>query len=78
MYKLFKAVVLLFHTGCRSLVLSLIKRKVVSWSPTRAGRVKRKSFNVGSDCSFANSTTFRSENHGSFGYDLKKAGPVSQ
>jgi hypothetical protein len=32
---------------------------------------------VGSDCSFAKSTAFRSENHGSVGYDLKNGGPVS-
>jgi hypothetical protein len=35
-------------------------------------------FKIGSDCSFAKSTAFRSENHGSFGYDLKNGGPVSQ
>jgi hypothetical protein len=67
-------------TGCRSLVvvLSLSIREVVSSSPVRAGRVKPKTFNIGSDCFFAKSTAFRSENHGSFGYDLKNGGPVSQ
>jgi hypothetical protein len=67
-------------TGCRSLVvvLSLSKREVVSSSPTRASRVKPKSFRIGSDCSFAKSSAFRSENHGSFGYDLKNGGPMSQ
>jgi hypothetical protein len=64
------------RTGCRSLVvvLSLTIREVMSSSPARAGRVKPK---IGSDCSFAKSTAFRSENHGSFGYGLKNEGPVS-
>jgi hypothetical protein len=35
-------------------------------------------FKIGSDCSFAKSTAFRCENHGSFGYDLKNGGPMSQ
>jgi hypothetical protein len=50
------------QTGCRSLVvvLSLSKRKVVSSSPARAGRVKRKTFKTGSDCSFAKSTPWGS------------------
>jgi hypothetical protein len=67
-------------TGCRSLVvvLSLSIREVVSLSPARAGRVKAKTFKIGSDCSFANSTAFRSENHVSFGYDLRNGGHVSQ
>jgi hypothetical protein len=60
-------------TGCGSLVvvLSLSIREVVRSSPARAGRVKRKTPKIGSDCSFATSTTFRSENHESFGHDLK-------
>jgi hypothetical protein len=67
-------------TGYRSLVvvLSLSKREAVSSSPARISRVKPKTFNIGSDCSFAKSTVFRSENHRSFGYDLKNGGPVSQ
>jgi hypothetical protein len=31
---------------------------------------------IGSDCSFAKSTTFRSDNHGSFGYAIRNGGPV--
>jgi hypothetical protein len=67
-------------TGCCSLVvvLSLSKREVVSSSPAQTGRVKPKAFEIGSGCSFAKSTAFRSENHGSFRYDLKNGGPVSQ
>jgi hypothetical protein len=67
-------------TGCGSLleVVSLSIQEVVSSSPACAGRVKPKTFKIGCDCSFAKSTTFRSENHGSFGYDLKNGGPVSQ
>jgi hypothetical protein len=51
--------------GCRSLVvvLSLSIREVVSKSPARACRVKPKTFKIGSDCSFAKSTAFRSENN---------------
>jgi hypothetical protein len=66
--------------GCSSLVvvLSLSIPDVLSSSPARAGRVKPKAFKIGSDCSFAKSTVFRSENHGSFGYDLKNGGSVSQ
>jgi hypothetical protein len=65
---------------CRNLVvvLSLSKREVVSSNPARTGCVKPKTFKIGSDCSFAKSTAFRSENHGSFGYDLENGGPVSQ
>jgi hypothetical protein len=40
--------------------------------------VKSKTFKIGSDCSFVKSTEFRSENHGSFGYDLEYGGPVSR
>jgi hypothetical protein len=40
--------------------------------------VKPKTYKIGSDCSFAKNTAFRSENHGSFGYDLKYGGPVSR
>jgi hypothetical protein len=67
-------------TGCGSLVVvfTLSKREVVSSSPARAGRVKSKTFKIGSDCSFAKCTAFRSETHGSFGYDFKNGGPVSQ
>jgi hypothetical protein len=43
-----------------------------------AGRVKPQTFKIGSDCSFVKRTVFRSENHGSFGYDFKNGGPVSQ
>jgi hypothetical protein len=51
-------------TGCRSLVivLSLSKWEVVSSRPARAGRVKPKTHKIGSDCFFAKSTAFRSEN----------------
>jgi hypothetical protein len=53
-------------------VLSFNIREVVSASTARAGHVKPKTiFKIGSDCSFAKSSAFRSENHGSFGYDLK-------
>jgi hypothetical protein len=64
----------------RSLVvaLSLRIREVVSSIRSRAGRVKPKTFRIGSDCSFVKSTAFSSENHGSFGYDLKNENPVSQ
>jgi hypothetical protein len=67
-------------TVCGSLVvvLSLSKREVVSLSLVRTGRVKPKTFEIGTDCSFAKSTAFRGEKHGSFGYDLKNGGPVSQ
>jgi hypothetical protein len=53
--------ILHYTTGCRILVvvLSLSKRKVVSSSPARAGRVKPKTFKIGSDCFFAKSTAFR-------------------
>jgi NAD(P)-dependent dehydrogenase (short-subunit alcohol dehydrogenase family) len=34
--------------------------EIVSLSPARAGRVKPNTFNIGSDCSFAKSTAFRS------------------
>jgi hypothetical protein len=63
-------------TGCRSLVvvLSLGKREVVSSSPAHVGRIKPKMFKIGSDCSFAKSTAFRSENHRSFRHDLKNGG----
>jgi hypothetical protein len=37
-----------------------------------------KTFKIGSDCSFAKSTAFRSENNESFRYDLKNRGPVLQ
>jgi hypothetical protein len=49
-------------TGCRSLVvmLSLSIREVVSSSSARAGRVKPMAFKIGSGCSFAKSTAFRS------------------
>jgi hypothetical protein len=67
-------------TGCRRLVvvLSLSKREVVSSSPAHAGCVKPKTFRIGSDCSFAKNTAFGSENQGSFEYDLKNGGLVSQ
>jgi hypothetical protein len=47
--------------GCSSLVvvLSLSIWEVVSSSPARAGRVKPKSFKIGSNCSVAKSTTLR-------------------
>jgi hypothetical protein len=68
------------RTGCRSQVevLLLSIQEVVSSSPARAGHVKPKTLKIGSDCFFAKSTAFRSENHGSFGYDLNNGGPVSQ
>jgi hypothetical protein len=53
-------------------VLSLSIREVVSSNPAHAGRIKPKTFKIGIDCSFAKSTSFRSENHRSFGYDIKK------
>jgi hypothetical protein len=67
-------------TSCHSLVvmLTLSIREVVSSSPARTGHFKLKTFKIGSDCSFAKSMAFRSENHGSFGYDLKNGGPMSQ
>jgi hypothetical protein len=68
------------NTSCSSLVVVLWLSiwEVVSSSPARAGRVKPKAYKIGSDCSFAKSTALRSENTGSFGYDLKNGGPVSQ
>jgi hypothetical protein len=33
---------------------------------------------IGSDCSFAKSTAFISDNHGSFGYAIENGDPVSQ
>jgi hypothetical protein len=67
-------------TGCGSLVVVLLLsiRKIVRSSPAWAGCVKPKTFKIGSDCSFAKIMAFRSENHGTFGYDLKNGGPVSQ
>jgi hypothetical protein len=59
-------------------VLSFSIQEVVSSSPARAGRVKPKTFRIGSDYFFAKSTAFRSKNYGFFGYDLKNGGPVSQ
>jgi hypothetical protein len=56
--------------GSLMVVLSLSIQEVVSSSPARASRIKPKAFTIGSDCSFAKSTTFISYNHGSFGYDL--------
>jgi hypothetical protein len=44
-----------------SIVLSLSIREVVSSSPARAGRVKPKTFKIGSDCSFAKSKAFSQE-----------------
>jgi hypothetical protein len=67
--------------SCSSLVvdvLSLSIREIVSSRPARASRVKPKTSKIGSDCSFAKSTAFKRENHGSLGYDLKNGGPVSQ
>jgi hypothetical protein len=52
-------------------VLSLSIREVVSSSHARAGRVKPKTFKICSNCSFAKSTAFRSENHGSFRWNDK-------
>jgi hypothetical protein len=71
---MFCSCIQLIYIGCRSLVivLSLSIRKVVSSSPARAGRVKLKTFKIGSNCSFGKSTAFRSEHRGSFGYDLKQ------
>jgi hypothetical protein len=67
-------------TSCGGLVvvLSLSIRKVVSSSLACANRVKPKAFKNRCDCSFAKSTAFRSENHGSFVYALKNGGPVLQ
>jgi hypothetical protein len=67
-------------TGCGSLVvlLSHSNLEFVSSSPARTGGVKPKPFKIGSDCSIPKSTAFRIENHGSFGYDLRNGGPVSQ
>jgi hypothetical protein len=72
--------VLLMMTGCRSVVAVLLLsiREAGSSSPARAGRVKPKTFNIVSDCSFAKSTALRSENQRSFGYDLKNGAPMSQ
>jgi hypothetical protein len=47
-------------------------------SPTSADCIKPKTFEIGSDCSFAKTMAFRSENYGSFEYDLKNGGPLSQ
>jgi hypothetical protein len=80
MYFLDFAIVDFLGTCCGSLVvvLSLSIREVVSSNTARTGCVKPKMFEIGSDCFFAKSTAFRSENHGSFEYDLKNGGPVSQ
>jgi hypothetical protein len=52
-------------TGCGSLVVVLLLgiREVMSSSPARADHVKFMTFEIGSDCSFAKSTAFRSENN---------------
>ena len=70
----------LLFTGRSGSVVELppCDREVVSLSPARAGCVKHKTVKIGSDCFFARSTAFRRYNHGSFGYDLKNGGPVSQ
>jgi hypothetical protein len=40
-----------------TVVLSLLStQEVMSSSPTRAGHIKQKTFEIGSDCSFAKST----------------------
>jgi hypothetical protein len=66
-------------TGCDSLlvVFSLSIQEVMSSSPAQAAHIKPKTFKIHSDCSFAKITAFISENHGSFGYDLKNGGLVS-
>jgi hypothetical protein len=46
---------------------------ITKYVPSEDGHIK-----IGSDCSFTKSTAFRSENHGSFGCDLKNGGPMSQ
>jgi hypothetical protein len=43
-----------------------------------AGLYQTQDVKIGSDCSFAMSAAFRSDNHGSFGYAIKNGGPVSQ
>jgi hypothetical protein len=57
-------------TSCcnQGVVVSFSTREVVSSSHARTGRVKPKTFKVGSECSFVLSTAFRSENHGSLRY----------
>jgi hypothetical protein len=64
---------------CGSLVVvfSISMREVVSSSRARAGRVKPKTFKIGSEYSLAKITAFKSENHGSFGYDLKRKSRVA-
>jgi hypothetical protein len=37
-----------------------------------------KDVKIRSDCFFAKSMAFRSENHKSFGYDVRNEGPTSQ
>jgi hypothetical protein len=59
-------------------VLSLRIREVVGSSPAHdTGCIKPETFKIGSDCSFAKNTAFRSEEHGSFGYYLKNGGLMS-
>jgi hypothetical protein len=40
--------------------------------------VNPKILNIGSHCSFAWDSAFRSENNEPFGYDLKNGGPMSR
>jgi hypothetical protein len=44
----------------------------------RSKNVFLKDVKIGSDCSFAKISAFRSENRGSFGYGTKDGGSVSQ
>jgi hypothetical protein len=72
---------LVTYTSCVTLVVVLSPSiwEAMGLSPARdTCWVKPKTFKIDSDCSFAKSTAFRSENHRSFGHDLKNAGPVSQ
>jgi hypothetical protein len=64
-------------TCCRCLVvaLSLRIREEMSSSLALACRVNSKNIDIGSDCSFAKSTTYKSESHRSFGYGLKTEAP---
>jgi hypothetical protein len=65
-----------YQTGCGSIVvvLSFSIQEVVSSSPACTGRVKPKPFKIGSELLLRQER----KNDGSFGYDLKNRGIVSQ
>jgi hypothetical protein len=58
--------------------MKIKKNESCDFEPCSTSLVKPKTFKTDSVCSIAKSTALISENNGSFGYDLKNGGPVSQ